>query len=901
MKKKEKHHNNSGIKICDSIAMSVKKRNNDFRLLEAIFIAIVGYISTAMVFLTMFEFKCNTSAMMISAGIFSVIYIIFSSMKNHGLAPILLSAGVIGAVFWKKMDLIALGFKFVYNIIYKASYHSQINYYKFIDKKLETEATTTFFIFALWVLAIIVYVFTIYRPHPLPHLLVCFPILEVGLYNGIKVNVLWGMLVIAFLIASFAMGIIDEGEYSGGNGGFVRKENVFFPKRQMRLKVTEKCGIILMVVIMLSTGLAVGYLKFTGYERSKEINQKRIEVRDAVNNFSTDNLTESLTELSAALGIEFKIDTYKLGNVARMKYKNKTDMVLNIDGEVSGALYLKDYTGSVYNDNQWKTLEDSVYENDLFGDFETYDVYPQDFPFRYRTALYDVQEYNMNITAKVRGNKSFSPYGTNNIGGLEYTDDTAVSSKKRNSKEFAYKFVNVRFDDLVQSVGPEQVMALDLNGVEDEEWRNNILELCEKYNNIEYDTYATIKTEFPNIKQNLLLDNPPFLMTELLQEQYEDFVYANYLQLPDTKEMQEIRDEFSDILELADKSESPAEKLNSVLYGFRYRVAEMTEYSLSPGKTPNNRDFVNYFLFENKKGFCTHYATTGVILARMAGIPARYATGYVLVEQDFNKDTNNGDGTYTINVQDNRRHAWVEVYISGFGWTPFEFTAGYSDQSIVTETTTTTTTTSTTETTADTSTETTAVTSDVTDENKEETTENQQGQPERQTVTNVVVTTGNGGTSGGKSGIPAGLVKVLKNIIRTIIVIALVILFFLGRRQIILNMRNKQHSLSNQKNRAKNIYGYMEKLLKYKNIAVDKMTSGEIVDFVESQYGGVYFDEGEFARFMDISLYSAFSGGVPDKSEVDKNKKLVEKFADKIYNKSNKKRKLYLKYILCLV
>lgn len=891
MKKKTKQYNNSGIKICDSIAMSVKKKNTDLRLLEGILIAIIGYISTAMVFLTMFSFKCNTASMMLSAGFFSVIYIVFSSMKNRGLAPILISMGIFGAIFWRKIDLIALGFKYVYNVIYRVSYHTEINYYKFIDRNLESEATTTFFIFGLWILAVIIYVFTIYRPHPLPHLLVCFPILEIGLYNGIKVNVFWGMLLIAFLVASFAMGIIDEGEYSGGNGGFVRKENVFFPKRQMRLKVTEKCGLFIMVIIMISTGLAVGYTRIVKYERSKELKQKRIEIRDAVNNFSTDNLTDSLTELSAALGLEFKVDTYKLGNIASMKYKNKTDLVLDIDGQISGALYLKDFTGSVYNDNQWETLADSKYKTDLFDDFDSFGFYPQDFPFRYNTAIFISDKYNIDISTKVRGNKSFAPYGTDNVGGLVYTNDTTVSSKKRNSKDFSYKFVNVKFDDVFSAINGPRNMDFDLNYVGDEEWRQKITDFCERYNILESDSNISLETGFI-MSNELFLNNPQFLLTEIMQEQYEKFVYENYLRIPDTKEMKEIRDEFSVYLKNAEELETQAERLN-VLQDLRKTVSDMTEYSLSPGKTPNNRDFVNYFLLENTKGYCTHYATSGVILARMAGIPARYATGYVVVGEDFNDETMNEDGTYTIKVQDNRRHAWVEVYISGYGWVPFEFTAGYTDQSIETETTTTTTTT---ETTVNTETETTVVTSDVTEENTERNTENRTQQPKRNTVTSAVATFGTGGSSGSNS-----FGNVIKNIVWTIIFISLVILFFIGRRKVILEIRKKNQNLDNQNKRVKNIYRYMEKLLKYKNIEVDKMTNTDLADFVEAKYGGIYFDVGDFAEFMTISLYAAFSGGTPEKSDVDKNKKLADKIAGKIYDKSGKLRKAYLKYILCLV
>ena len=70
-------------------------------------------------------------------------------------------------------------------------------------------------------------------------------------------------------------------------------------------------------------------------------------------------------------------------------------------------------------------------------------------------------------------------------------------------------------------------------------------------------------------------------------------------------------------------------------------------------------NFVDAFLFEVKKGYCVHYASAMAVMLRIAGVPSRYVSGY-----HFNYRT--------TAVMSSDAHAWVEAYISGIGWVPFE-------------------------------------------------------------------------------------------------------------------------------------------------------------------------------------------------------------------------------------
>lgn len=88
------------------------------------------------------------------------------------------------------------------------------------------------------------------------------------------------------------------------------------------------------------------------------------------------------------------------------------------------------------------------------------------------------------------------------------------------------------------------------------------------------------------------------------------------------------------------------------------------DYSRTLPEIPSNVDPLEWFLFDEKSGFCNYYASAQVLMLRSVGIPARLAVGYA--QGEFDPATN----TYTVLVRDS--HAWPEVYFPGYGWVIFE-------------------------------------------------------------------------------------------------------------------------------------------------------------------------------------------------------------------------------------
>lgn len=185
---------------------------------------------------------------------------------------------------------------------------------------------------------------------------------------------------------------------------------------------------------------------------------------------------------------------------------------------------------------------------------------------------------------------------------------------------------------------------------------------------------------FPLIKQDIWGD-----YQDEAESIYRNYVYDYYLMIPNS-----IRDDLKEICEewnLHGDADEIIDQIKSKFY-------EEYLYSLNPGKTPNKRDFVLYFLKKQKRGYCAHFATSGAMLLRAMGIPARYVEGYCFSPDSFSdvevlegedaedwyqgysylREESSEDKVLSVDVTDASAHAWVEIYKDGFGWVPVEFT-----------------------------------------------------------------------------------------------------------------------------------------------------------------------------------------------------------------------------------
>ncbi len=140
---------------------------------------------------------------------------------------------------------------------------------------------------------------------------------------------------------------------------------------------------------------------------------------------------------------------------------------------------------------------------------------------------------------------------------------------------------------------------------------------------------------------------------------YPDWIRRRYLHLPDSipnRVLTLARD-------LTATEPTPYDRAKAI-----ERYLRAFPYNLDLPGPPPDRDIADYFLFDLQQGYCDYYATSMVVLARAAGIPARLAVGYI-------------NGTYDranhrYLVSEAEAHAWVEIYFPDTGWVTFEPTGG---------------------------------------------------------------------------------------------------------------------------------------------------------------------------------------------------------------------------------
>ena len=281
---------------------------------------------------------------------------------------------------------------------------------------------------------------------------------------------------------------------------------------------------------------------------------------------------------------------------------------------------------------------------------------------RLRNKTYDT--YTRNGWDKAQG-------GGEQSLGYQYTNDELIDILNANSIPF------IKYNISVELVANSQVVFAPINSQITSEFDDKL------YRNIYDDVY------FGDIKAEGFTYTLEALKIDFSSKEFEKLITAS---------KSENIDNLENYLSITTKMEGDLKPLALGLTKdaeSNYEKAKIIEaylssqylYSLHPPEKPDSADYVEYFLFETKQGFCTHYASSMVMMLRSIGIPCRYVTGYVLDMPAIYEDlpisvrdqiTYTGGIPENFNVIKRNSHAWVEVWFDDFGWLTFEPTSKYA-------------------------------------------------------------------------------------------------------------------------------------------------------------------------------------------------------------------------------
>ena len=280
----------------------------------------------------------------------------------------------------------------------------------------------------------------------------------------------------------------------------------------------------------------------------------------------------------------------KLSNVKEVRDYNETHLYLDISSDLKAPLYIRGYVGSNYTGSGWRELSDKQNEEGLATGMDLISLSSQ---------YYQVLEnlYNSGDESVARR-------------------DLVISDVDANS---AFSYIPYG-TSLVDFTAGEPFDAYPKQETDREIFSMYYMNTQRLSNIQKLETAGSYETQ---------------------DASYRAFADSVYLSLP-TKGLDSFYEEYS-----GKKFTSIADCVSFV----RSTLEAHASYTKTPGSTPRGNDYVEYFLYENKQGVCTHFASAAVLLFRLYGIPARYVEGYLV------RDLESGNGAQAI--MDEAAHAWL--------------------------------------------------------------------------------------------------------------------------------------------------------------------------------------------------------------------------------------------------
>lgn len=377
--------------------------------------------------------------------------------------------------------------------------------------------------------------------------------------------------------------------------------------------------------------LVEAFLPASSFESKFKNDRLRQQTADTIANFILLGFSGMFNHYDSTGGMSGG----KLGGISNVRPDYLTDLVVSFAPYSNESVYLKGYTGGIYGDNQWESIYGSGAEDAGQDDIAIFEEE-------------SLKKEGKALQKDVATGEEYSAYG--------------VMDVKNVGADAAYLYYPyyTLFEDY--SIYHNHSKMMSAQGLKMQQ-------------EVSYSYYPKVVWE----------DSLGNITPSQIDTSQVDSIYMD---VPE-KNTDVIREECDKIGLTADMTE------NEIVEAVRDYFADNIPYTLKPGATPQGEDFVNYFLTKNRKGYCAHFATAATLIFREMGIPARYVEGYTFSfetvlasEQNDTKRYGNyyqgystiGESTVMdVEVTDAMAHAWVEIYVDGFGWKVAEVTPGSNE------------------------------------------------------------------------------------------------------------------------------------------------------------------------------------------------------------------------------
>lgn len=169
---------------------------------------------------------------------------------------------------------------------------------------------------------------------------------------------------------------------------------------------------------------------------------------------------------------------------------------------------------------------------------------------------------------------------------------------------------------------------------------------------VDYSTglFGNFKYIYRDNLDNLYFDSP-FFKTIKYDTLFEESPPKTPLERSDLLRYLDLRGVNPEIINLSKEITKEKTTQNDKITAIISYLRNNNEYSLNP--TSND---IGDFILNHKSGYCEHFATAFILLARASNIPSRLVSGFVSTE--WNKNLK----YYIVRAKD--AHAWAEVYIN---------------------------------------------------------------------------------------------------------------------------------------------------------------------------------------------------------------------------------------------